>query len=61
MLPSRPVSIADPLHEWYETDPHDPHAHAYGLPPPPPGGKDDSSSSDESEVNIKKKKRGFYK
>ena len=67
-LHPRPMSIADPLHEWYETDAHDPHAraHVYDAPPPPPpapphGGDDESSSSDESEVKIKKKKRSIYK
>ena len=70
-LHSRPMSIADPLHEWYANDVHDPHAHAHvsDAPPPPPpeplhGDNDgDSTSSDESdEFDIKrKKKRGIYK
>ena len=67
-LHPRPMSIADPLHEWYATDVHDPHAHAHvsdASPPPPPasphGGDDDSSSSGESDVKRKKKKRGLYK
>ena len=61
------MSIADPLHEWYAIDVHDPHAHAHvsDAPPPPPpapphGGDGDSSSSSESDVK-RKKKRGIYK
>ena len=68
-LHSRPMSVADPLHEWYATSVHDPFElpHVSDAPPPPPpaplhGGNDgDSSSSDESEVPRKKKKRGIYK
>ena len=67
-LHSRPMSIADPLHEWYATSVHDPHVHAHvsdAPPPPPPApphcGDDDSSSSSESDVKRKKKKRGLYK
>ena len=67
-LHSRPMSIADPLHEWYANSVHDPykHAHVSDAPPPQPpapphSGDDDSSSSDESEVKRKKKKRRLYK
>ena len=70
---SRPMSVADPLHEWYEASVHNPHesahvharvSHAPTPPPPapPPGGDDDSSSSSESDVEARrrKKKRGLY-
>ena len=62
-LHPRPMSIADPLREWYATSVHDPHvrAHVSDAPSPPPpapphGGDDDSSSSSESDVKRKKKK-----